>query len=44
MFNFTTEHLEAILVEKLKKAIDPSKKSDSYFNYDVIVLSCTDFR
>ena len=31
MSNFTIEQLEAVLVEKLKKAIDPLQKSDTYF-------------
>ena len=31
MSNFTIEQLEAILVENLKKAIDPLQKSDTYF-------------
>ena len=30
MSNFTIEQLEAVLVEKLKKAIDPLQKSDTY--------------
>ena len=31
MSNFTIEQLEAVLVEKLKKAIDPLQKSGTYF-------------
>ena len=31
MSNFTIEQLEAVLVGKLKKAIDPLQKSDTYF-------------
>ena len=31
MSNFTIEQLEAVLVEKLKTAIDPLQKSDTYF-------------
>ena len=31
MSNFAIEQLEAVLVEKLKKAIDPLQKSDTYF-------------
>ena len=31
MSNFTIEKLEAILDEKIKKAIDPLQKSDTYF-------------
>ena len=31
MSNFAIEQLEAVLVEKLKTAIDPLQKSDTYF-------------
>ena len=31
MSTFTIEQLEAVLVEKLKKAIDPLQKSDTHF-------------
>ena len=47
MSNFTIEQLEAVLVEKLKKAIDPLQKSDTYlcnrlvmYRLQIILFHC----